>query len=1066
MTLNYKLLQRILIILLILFIPTSAIQFPNSNVNNELDSLEKRDLDNENELQTSNIESVFLNYSEIPQRRIFFDMSHEQVWSIWDTGFMGYSDVNMLLQDYYLEVATITTSISDYIANLTALDILFLNLVNIGTYTEDEITNITDFVQNGGKVVILGEHSLLSEKFNSTELQNPLLTNFDMEITPMNIQDDQNNVGNNLWITFNSSYFDLTNLTIMYGAVLNITGNAFAIANSSHTANFPNAPIMGGYKHPNLKGGKVFCCTDTEWLWNSNISIGGIHYGNNSELFLNVLDWFYDTNLSVEVLQGCQIVPEFNLFSGANNSIFKLNMTFTREMNVTAKIVGGEINQTYTENVIGDNTWEVNISGDGYVQFVFNKTSLMNNFSKTVYFFIANNTSHDILFLQNNYSRSINPTPDGLLKFAMSLRDSNYSVYATHKILNYSKYDCIIIANPLQKFSAQSINSLNMSISNGTRLAFFNSPFSSLDMIDTMALDLSIFNQIPLEAPINNISSNFGINFTHRIVGDSEYNINGKLYYPKILGVNETFYNLSCYMASIVNVTSNFTKELEGYSNSWGEDLSIFGTSGWMGSHINDINYTCAFAYTNETLAAGILNYFSNEYYKPSKIFNKYLFNWMKTGQFNKKYQLSSNQTTFNFKDIHLKLISVKEVRDLSGSLIPNGTLLTVMNTSGRIISPDVAPGIPGFQILIFNNSINLTCSSGTDQGLFELSIYNTTAYKIIFSVNLNFTSKPSLHAVGPIPYPYEDLTLRWDYHPGVKTYYIFKSASVITDVSGMTYIDNVSTNLYNDELASFWGTLYYVVVGSDYQKNTTISNCVYAIIKIKPFLHTISPNPNNEGKVILTWDPLIGAKTYYIYRDTTSIEEESFQQPTTQLLGNVSGYSFLDNEAIHGNTYYYAVVGSDYINSTISNSHSVSVFIIPNAPTFTVNNLTIKSNSFLVLWNAVENAVGYNVYLYTLSDFAPSSISFLNFTINNNFLFEDLNSGIYYLKVVSVGLYANSTPSEDLVIIVSLEPPKDRSMAYLVLMVNEIGVAGLIMYLYYLVVLKNEGKEGKKQIR
>ena len=68
----------------------------------------------------------------------------------------------------------------------------------------------------------------------------------------------------------------------MYGSVLRLSGGAFAIASSSHTADPPTVPIMAGYS--NLNHGKVFSCSDAEWLWNLNQSLGGLHYGNNSLL--------------------------------------------------------------------------------------------------------------------------------------------------------------------------------------------------------------------------------------------------------------------------------------------------------------------------------------------------------------------------------------------------------------------------------------------------------------------------------------------------------------------------------------------------------------------------------------------------------------------------------------------------------------------------------------------------------------------------------------------------------------------------------------------------------------
>ncbi len=268
---------------------------------------------------------------------------------------------------------------------MTSNDILFLNVARYGSYNVSEIDNIVEFINRGGKAIILGDHN----EFNITQFQNPLLQQFGMEMidnsTPDNwvnngIVDDYHNTDRREWIVFNSSFFGVSNLSIMYGSGLRLSGNAFAIANSSHLATPPNVPVMAVYS--NINNGKVFSCTDTEWLWNLNGSLGGLHYGNNSRLVLKVLDWFYDTNQSQLVEQSIRIIPQYHLFTAPKYSNFTLNISTTHLFNISARIDGGSIFPYQKVNMIGNSGWDINISTHGYAEFTFTNNVYNINVSK------------------------------------------------------------------------------------------------------------------------------------------------------------------------------------------------------------------------------------------------------------------------------------------------------------------------------------------------------------------------------------------------------------------------------------------------------------------------------------------------------------------------------------------------------------------------------------------------------------------------------------------------------------------------------------------------------------
>jgi hypothetical protein len=1057
--------EKIKILVLVLIIFFTLFFYPIKIVDSELINSNKQSDNSDKKitpLAISNYDALFLNYSKTTQRRIFFDMTHDQVWEIEDTGFFGYSKLNILLQKYFLEVSPIRVSLSETVMNMTSEDILFLNIFFFGEYSEYELNNITAFIERGGKAIILGEHNIL----NITTHQNPLLRKFDMEVSKKDNVDNVNNVHNiSAWNIFNSSFFGLINLSILYGGVLDIWGNAFAMANASHTAKYPNAPIIGGYVHNNSKGGKVLCITDTEWIWNGNITYCGIDYGNNSQLVLKILDWFYNTTFSEEVNAGINVIPEYNVFTAPKSNNFTLNLTLSETLNVSIEIEGGSVFPLYGQNMIGTTNWNINVSSDGYIKFIFSKTSLDRfNFSRVIYFF-EGNYSQKILFMQYNYSRSVNPKPNGLLKFALELKSRNYSVFSTYKLLNYSNFDCVIVPNPLEPYSSNVITSLNESNDNGTRVIFMNSPFSSLLTNSVMANDLSkanpVYNNLtfrPYEIPINRISSTFGINFSHYIISDYVHNFKNKFYFPKIAGANSTFYNLTVNKASIINVSSEFTQELMGYNGSYGDDRSIHAFYYPEGFQDRDINYTCVLAYTNKTLGLGILNYFINEYFEPSKYFNDFFFNWINTGEFNRKYQLISNQTTIIFKDTHFNLKTVEKIKDRNGTIVPNGTIFNVRNNKGLILTPDAAPNIAGFQVKSFNGSLNLTLSSGDDYGFFELSIYNSTNFKIILSIDtlyLNFTTRPNIDNI--IFNPNGTVILNWTAHPQVKTYYIFRSNSFIDNTTSLNSIDNVTNTLFTDNLTLF-GVYYYAIIGSNYTRNTTISNCV--TITIGPILNNIASNPNYNGSVELIWDPLIGATTYYVFRDLSFISETSIQNISNYLIGFTSSFNFVDSNTVQNLTYYYVIMGSNLIiNSTLSNCVNVTMNIIPVYPTFQIKSLIFNQHTIRIEWPSVQYATEYKIYTSRSKNFTASGATYLMTVYDNWVELENYADGYYYFKIKTVGLYGESGPSEELTVFkkVLIYVDSDNPLLLITLLLGITSATTITIFSYFWLYLKKQ---------
>ena len=123
-------------------------------------------------------------------------------------------------------------------------------------------------------------------------------------------------------------------------------------------------------------------------------------------------------------------------------------------------------------------------------------------------------------------------------------------------------------------------------------------------------------------------------------------------------------------------------------------------------------------------------------------------------------------------------------------------------------------------------------------------------------------------------------------------------------------------------------------------------------------------PRPNvtvgnvvSTGRIKLTWSKVTGAAKYQVYRSKTG-KNGSFTRIAT-----INKTSFVDDNAVQGQTYYYKV------KAICSNTNANSAFSVakkrttlqPKQPTG-ITILQLNSDSFYVEWKAVNNATGYQI--------------------------------------------------------------------------------------------------------
>ena len=132
-----------IVVFCLILSPTIAFFHGQESLNTEFDSISQKNI---------------IPNSDIPE--IVFDESHKQWWSLWDTGFIGYSDLAILLWEEGYKVSTNSGDLAATCKNLEKGDVLVLGMTSSESYTQGEIDSIIDFVHRGGGLLAIGEHEM------------------------------------------------------------------------------------------------------------------------------------------------------------------------------------------------------------------------------------------------------------------------------------------------------------------------------------------------------------------------------------------------------------------------------------------------------------------------------------------------------------------------------------------------------------------------------------------------------------------------------------------------------------------------------------------------------------------------------------------------------------------------------------------------------------------------------------------------------------------------------------------------------------------------------------------
>ena len=192
-------------------------------------------------------------------------------------------------------------------------------------------------------------------------------------------------------------------------------------------------------------------------------------------------------------------------------------------------------------------------------------------------------------------------------------------------------------------------------------------------------------------------------------------------------------------------------------------------------------------------------------------------------------------------------------------------------------------------------------------------------------------------------------------------------------------------------------------------------------------------------------------------------ITEENYNTSSVILIANTTNLYYLDeSNLLQGTTYYYVIIGTNIsTNSTISNCESVIITFIPQNPQFLELYIFTNWKDVEIQWTNVLYALNYCIYISSQKGFNPSEINLFNTTGANSSLLTNLNDGIYYIRVKSIGQYGNSSYSNELTLEVLLFIPvaPDNPWPLIILLVSLFSVSTITIFSYFWIHIKKHKK-------
>lgn len=388
--------------------------------------------------------------------------------------------------------------------------------------------------------------------------------------------------------------------------------------------------------------------------------------------------------------------------------------------------------------------------------------------------------------------------------------------------------------------------------------------------------------------------------------------------------------------------------------------------------------------------------------------------------------------------------ITVEIETPVLSQITPNPSL-----TGDIFVNWDDVPNAENYTIYRFNSFITEINGSITNLATVALSFYNDNElgngiyYYVIIAHNETGNSSisncesvevvfplpdaPTLSTIAPNPSINGNVTLNWNDVPNADNYTIYRYSSLITEING-SVIDLGTVTISNfTDIGLIEDIFYYAIIATNESGSSVLSNneiiTVIFPVPSEPVLDPLT-SPGN-GDVFLSWNSVVGADNYTIYRYNSFITEIN---GSVILVETTTNSSYQDVGLLSGDYFYIVIANNESGSSGISNCKEISInvqetlespileLILPNPNT---------SGDIILNWSDTPGADNYSVYRYhSYITEINGSVIFVDTTTNSSYNDVGLLSGDYFYVIIAHNETGDSSISNCESIVVDLYIP------------------------------------------
>jgi len=311
--------------------------------------------------------------------------------------------------------------------------------------------------------------------------------------------------------------------------------------------------------------------------------------------------------------------------------------------------------------------------------------------------------------------------------------------------------------------------------------------------------------------------------------------------------------------------------------------------------------------------------------------------------------------------------------------------VVSIESTTADSEHPDIAVDEEGNVYIVWDDKMDIL-SAGTDEDIFcrcwNASIGAWSSVSLLSNGSNTYSTYPSIatDTVGNIYVVWDDRTSTSIYsnYPYWVFYCLWNQTLSAWDNPQTLYTGSTYRNARADITVESNGTAHVAWVDAMDPFNYNYEIYYERMITRPPRSPVLAPNypnPTPFNEVELKWADLLDESIYYVYRNTSFINDTIGLTP----IATLTGTDYVDKNLTDGVYYYAVMAGNGLGNGSLSNCESVTVAVDPKA-----QRIIIQKNSDFAIYASSGNGSVNNPWIienYYTNAYGKDGVNMVNTT-------------------------------------------------------------------------------------